>query len=68
MRVITWIIKACAPAIFNFFSPNGSILKAMKNAFYFIWKAVFVLKLFKLLEFFPFLSHFSDSKGQMQVE
>ena len=26
-----------------------SLLKVMKNAFYFIWKALFVLKIFKFL-------------------
>ena len=37
----------------------------MKNVFYFIEKAVFVLEIFK---FFPFLSTLSDSKEEMEVE
>ena len=38
------------------FSPNDSPSKIVKNVFYFIEKALFVLELFK------------DSKGQMEVE
>ena len=38
----------------------------MKNVFYFIEKALFVLKIFKFLYFS--LSHFPDSKGQMELE
>ena len=38
------------------FSPNDSPLKTKKNVFYFIWKALFVLEIFKFLYFFPFLS------------
>ena len=34
----------------------------MKNAFYFILKARFILEIFKFLYFFPF-SDFPDSKG-----
>ena len=32
-----------------FFSPNDSPSKTMKNAFYFIYEALFVLKIFKFL-------------------
>ena len=44
-----------------FFSPNDIPAKTMKNAFYFIRKAVFILKIFKFL-FFPFLSTLSRFK------
>ena len=43
-------------------SPNDSPLKTMKNVFYFIEKALFVLKIFKFLWFFPFLSALSRFK------
>ena len=43
----------------SIFSPNGSSSKSMKNVFYFIWKALFVLKIFKFLSFFPLLSTLS---------
>ena len=33
------------------FSPNVSPLKTMKNVLYFIWKALFVLEIFKFLYF-----------------
>ena len=38
------------------FSPNDSLSKIVKNVFYFIHKAHFVLEIFKLLYFFFFLS------------
>ena len=34
-----------------YFSPNDSPSETMKNAFYFIWKALFVLEIFKFLYF-----------------
>ena len=34
---------------FDFFSPNDSPSKIMKNVFYFIKKALFVLMIFKIL-------------------
>ena len=37
----------------------------MKNVFYFVLKALFILEIFK---FFPSFPHFPDSKGQMEVE
>ena len=48
---------------FLFFSPNDSPSKSMKNAFYFIEKALFVLKIFNFLYFFPFLSTLSRHKS-----
>ena len=47
---------------FFIFSPNDSPLKTTKNVFYFIWKALFVLKIFNFLWFFPFLSTLSKFK------
>ena len=38
----------------------------MKNAFYFIKIAIFVLEIFKYLYFFPSFRHIPDSKGQMK--
>ena len=38
---------------FLFFPPNDSPLKTMKNAFYFIWKALFVLEISKFSYFSP---------------
>ena len=38
------------------FSPNDSPLKTMRNIFYFIEKALFILEIFKFLWFFPVLS------------
>ena len=37
------------------FSPNDSPSKTIKNVFYFIEKALFVLVIFKFLEFFALL-------------
>ena len=42
--------------------------KTMKNVLYFIRKALFILKIFKFLYFFPSFPHFPDSKGQMEVQ
>ena len=42
----------------------------MKNVFYFIQKALFVLKIFRLLYFFPFLttlSRFKRTNGSVIV-
>ena len=44
------------------FSPNDSPSKTLKNVFYFIQKALFVLEIFKFLLFFPFLSTLSRYK------
>ena len=38
------------------FSSSDRPSKTMKNVFYFILKALFVLEIFKFLELFPFLS------------
>ena len=40
------------------FSPKDSTLKTMKNVFCFIWKALFVLEIFKFLYFFLLPFHF----------
>ena len=40
----------------------------MKNIFYLIEKALFVLKIFTFLYLFPFFLQFPDSKGQMEVK
>ena len=37
------------------FSPNDSPSKTVKNAFYVIWKGLFILKIFKFLYFCPSL-------------
>ena len=62
------IFKACAHYFYHFFylSPDDSPLKAMKNIFYFIWKALFVLEIFKLLHFRLHLS-FSLSALALEV-
>ena len=44
------------------FSPNDSLSKTIKNVFYLIWKAFFVLRTFKFLYFFLFLSTLSRLK------
>ena len=49
------------------FSPNNNFLKT-KNVFYFIEKALLVLKIFNCLYFFSSFSNIPDSKGQMQME
>ena len=51
------------------FPPNDSPSKTIKNSFYFIEQAFFVLEIFIFFgDFYAFLPHFSDSKGQMEVE
>ena len=50
------------------FSPNDSSSKTVKNVFYFIEKALFVLEIFKFLYFFPSFPHLPELKGQMEVE
>ena len=42
--------------------------KTIKTVFYFIEKALFVLKIFNFLCFFPSIAHFQDMKVQMEVE
>ena len=44
------------------FSSSDRSSKTMKNVFYFILKALFVLKIFKFLYFFPFLYTMSKFK------
>ena len=48
-----WIIKACVCYFLSnfYFSRNDSPSKTMKNVFYFIKKALFVLEIFKFLYF-----------------
>ena len=48
-----FILKACVHYFLSnfYFSPNDSPSKTMKNVFHFIWKALFVLKIFKFLHF-----------------
>ena len=46
------LFKACV-CYFFIFSPNDSRSKTMKNVFYFIWKALFDLRIFKFLHFCP---------------
>ena len=48
---------------FYFFSKRQWLSKTMKNVFYFIQKALFVLKIFIFLWFFPFLSTLSRFKS-----
>ena len=50
-------IKACVRYFYQIFiySPNDSPSKTMKNAFYFIVKALFILEIFKFLYFRPLL-------------
>ena len=46
-----------------FFSSNDSPSKTIKNVFYFIERALFILDIFNFLRFFPFLStHFRFKK------
>ena len=40
----------------------------MKSVFYFIEKALFILEILKLCNFFPSFPHFSDTKKQMEME
>ena len=42
-----WFTVGLSPKKFAFISFNDSLSKIMKNAFYFILKALFVLKIFK---------------------
>ena len=44
-------------ALFFVFSPKDSSSKTMKNAFYFISKALFILEMFKFLKKFSLLFH-----------
>ena len=55
------LVSAVLYQIFIFSSSDGRS-KTMKNVFYFILKALFVLEIFKCLLFFPFLSTLSRFK------
>ena len=54
-RAVLKLVSAIFYQVFVF-PPNDSLSKTMKSVFYFIKKALFVLKIFKLLQFFPFVS------------
>ena len=45
--------------VFYIFSLNDSHSKTVKNIFCFIWKTLFILKIFKFLQFFLFLTTLS---------
>ena len=51
-------LKFVSTSFYHFFmfSPNDSSSKTTKNVFYFIWKALFVFKIFNFFWFFSFLS------------
>ena len=51
------LLKACVCYFYQIFifSPNDSPSKTMKNAFYFIKKALFVLEIIKFFYFHPSL-------------
>ena len=51
---------SCLPKEFCFICFNASSLKMMKNAFYFILKALFIVKMFKFLS-----SLFNHAKKQL---
>ena len=56
------LIKAIV--LYFYILPKESISKVVKNAFYFILKALFFLVIFNFL----YLTHFPDSKGHMKVD
>ena len=62
-------LKACVRYFFNQIPPplNDSPSKTEK-CFYFILKALFVLKIFRFLFFSASFPHFPDSKGQTEEE
>ena len=67
--IIYYIFKACVCYFLpNFyFSPNDIPSKTMKNVFYFIKKALFVLKIFKFL-YFRLPLFFSLSAISLEVD
>ena len=68
-KVVSNKFKACVRYLLpNFcFSPNDSPSKTMKNVFYFIQKALFVLEIFKFFYFhLPFF--FSLSPIALEVD
>ena len=60
IKLCNCFLKLVSAIFYQFFifSPNDSPSKTMESVFYFIKKALFLLKIFKYLEFFPFLSTF----------
>ena len=57
------VLKACVHYFLSiFFSPNDSSSKTIRNIFYFIEKALFVLEISKFLYFLPFFSTLSRFK------
>ena len=67
MKFLLKLVSAILYQIF-IFSPNDNPLKTMKNVFYFIWKALFILQIFNFLWLFPSFPHSLDLKGQIEVE
>ena len=65
-KVILIDFKACVRYFYQIFifSPNDSSLKTVKNAFYFIQKAIYYI----FCNFFPSFPHFPDLKVQMEVK
>ena len=63
------LLKACVHYFLSnfYFSPNDSPSKTMKNVFYFIEKALFVLKIFKFL-YFPLPLFFPLSVIVLEVD
>ena len=61
---VTTILKLVSAIFYKIFSfsPNDSPLKTMKNVFYFMKEALFVLEIFKFLLFFPFFCTLSRFK------
>ena len=49
------------------FSSNDRPSKTMKNVLYFIKKALFILKIFRFLYFFPFFSTLSRFKRANRI-
>ena len=68
-RFKNYVLKACVLYFLSnfYFSPNDSPSKTMKNAFYFIQKALFVLEIFKFL-YFRLPPFFSLSAIALEVD
>ena len=61
------LVSAILYQIFIFL-PNDSSSKTIKNVYYCIEKALFILEMFKFLYFFPSFPQFPDSKGQKKLK
>ena len=68
-KVKHWKLKACVRYFLSifYFSPNHSPSKTMKSVFYFTYKALFVLEIFRFL-YFLLLFFFSLSAIALQVD